>query len=63
MQDDGGYPITGYRIEMLDIQTNHWIEITFIEVSFLNCSDLSSSVRFCTKPFTKTSVNNTLIIK
>jgi hypothetical protein len=34
MQDDGGYPITGYRIEMLDIQTNHWIEITFIEVSF-----------------------------
>jgi len=30
-KDDGGFPITGYRIEMLDIQTNHWIEITFIE--------------------------------
>jgi len=30
-KDDGGFPITGYRIEMLDIQTNNWIEITFIE--------------------------------
>jgi len=30
-KDDGGFPITGYRIEMLDIQTNQWIEITFIE--------------------------------
>ena len=32
-KDDGGFPITGYRIEMLDIQTNNWIEITFIEVT------------------------------
>ena len=32
-KDDGGFPITGYRIEMLDIQTNNWIEITFVEVS------------------------------
>ena len=31
-QDDGGFPITGYKIDMLDIQTNNWIEITFIEV-------------------------------
>ena len=31
-KDDGGFPITGYRIEMLDIQTNNWIEITFVEV-------------------------------
>jgi len=30
-KDDGGFPITGYKIEMLDIQTNNWIEITFIE--------------------------------
>lgn len=30
-EDDGGYPITGYRVEMLDIQTGKWIEITFIE--------------------------------
>jgi len=30
-KDDGGFPITGYGIEMLDIQTGHWIEITFIE--------------------------------
>ncbi|QQP36122.1 Uncharacterized protein FKW44_021120, partial [Caligus rogercresseyi] len=30
-QDDGGYPITGYRVEMLDIQSGQWIEITFIE--------------------------------
>ena len=30
-QDDGGYPITGYRVEMLDIQSGTWIEITFIE--------------------------------
>ena len=30
-KDDGGFPITGYRIEMLDIQSNNWIEITFIE--------------------------------
>ncbi len=29
--DDGGYPITGYRVEMLDIQSGKWIEITFIE--------------------------------
>ena len=33
-KDDGGFPITGYRIEMLDIQTNNWIEITFVEVMF-----------------------------
>ena len=33
-KDDGGFPITGYRIEMLDIQTNNWIEITFVEVIF-----------------------------
>ena len=26
------FPITGYRIEMLDIQTSQWLEITFIEV-------------------------------
>ena len=31
-KDDGGFPITGYRIEMLDIQTNNWIEVTFVEV-------------------------------
>ena len=31
-QDDGGFPITGYKIDMLDIQTNNWLEITFIEV-------------------------------
>jgi len=30
-KDDGGFPITGYKIDMLDIQTNNWIEITFIE--------------------------------
>jgi len=30
-KDDGGFPITGYKIEMLDIQTGNWIEITFIE--------------------------------
>ena len=30
-KDDGGFPITGYRIEMLDIQTNNWIEVTFVE--------------------------------
>ena len=30
-KDDGGFPITGYRIEMLDIQSNNWIEVTFIE--------------------------------
>ena len=30
-KDDGGFPITGYRIEMLDIQSSNWIEITFIE--------------------------------
>ena len=32
LQDDGGFPITGYKIDMLDIQTNNWLEITFIEV-------------------------------
>jgi len=30
-KDDGGFPITGYKIDMLDIQTNNWLEITFIE--------------------------------
>lgn len=29
--DDGGFPITGYKIEMLDIQNGVWIEITYIE--------------------------------
>ena len=38
-KDDGGFPITGYKIEMLDIQTNNWIEITFIEVQFLQFSN------------------------
>jgi hypothetical protein len=47
MQDDGGYPITGYRIEMLDIQTNHWIEITFIEVNFLNYTVVYRPLLFC----------------
>ena len=31
IQDDGGFPITSYKIDMLDIQTNNWLEITFIE--------------------------------
>ena len=31
-KDDGGFPITGYKIEMLDIQNGTWIEITYIEV-------------------------------
>eukprot|EP00094_Tigriopus_californicus_P003831 TCALIF_03687-PA protein Name:"Similar to unc-22 Twitchin (Caenorhabditis elegans)" AED:0.03 eAED:0.03 QI:253/0.88/0.9/1/0.88/0.9/10/156/900 len=30
-EDDGGYPIIGYRVEMLDIQSGYWIEITSIE--------------------------------
>jgi len=30
-QDDGGFPITGYRVEMLDIQSGKWVEVTFIE--------------------------------
>ena len=41
-QDDGGFPITGYKIDMLDIQTNNWLEITFIEVILsksANCLD------------------------
>ena len=41
-QDDGGFPITGYKIDMLDIQTNNWLEITFIEVILSkssNCLD------------------------
>ena len=36
MKDDGGFPITGYKIDMLDIQTNNWLEITFIEVFPVN---------------------------
>merc|ERR1719189_1619696 len=37
-QDDGGYPITGYRVEMLDIQSGRWVEVTFIEGYEPKCS-------------------------
>ena len=42
MKDDGGFPITGYKIDMLDIQTNNWLEITFIEVFPVNLNPHSS---------------------
>ena len=44
-KDDGGFPITGYKIEMLDIQTNNWIEITFVEVMF-SCLRVKTFQRF-----------------
>ena len=45
IQDDGGFPITGYKIDMLDIQTNNWLEITFIEVFHIHHINNS----FCSK--------------